>query len=321
MSLPQFTASAVDFYNGGLSLGVPVSMDYHSILTRPYDELTLWVKAVPNQLKSVSLLCGGQPFFEGIVLSQVHEETLNGALLRLECRSRAGYMMEENEINPYTYFKVTAQDIVRDYAMPYGIVGLRANTNESIARMLVSERQSYWDYLIVFFMRAYGKLPYVTRDNYIALTPYSGRTLVVSNTMEGGLPYLDYADRFKIQMTSKVWCYTGEDDWGGLYEESYTNPVAATYGSKKEVYVDPPRAWVIDHPRYANYLFYKSMVDSRGIEVSMPDAPDIHVGDSALFENRGMMIGNLYVGEKRIQTTKDGVTTTVSLWDKQFNLL
>lgn len=319
--LPVLAVQGVDYQGSGFYLGTPLSLSFHTVLTQPYDELTIWVKGSANQLRSVNLTADGASFFDGIVLSQELEKTLDGGRLKLVCRSKPGYLMTENQINPYVYFQVTGESAVQTYAVPCGIAGLRVSESKTIARMLVSERQSYWDYLTVFFMRAYGKLPYVARDNYIELTPYSGRNLTISNQLTNGLSYLDFADHFKAQMVSAVWFYTGSDDFGDLYEEGYANTIAATYGAKKELYVNPTRAWVLDHARYADYLFYKSMVDSRTIEVTMAGMPDIHKGDSVIFDRGSTMTGNLYVGEKRIETTAQGVTTTVWLWDKQFHKL
>ncbi|MGI5895576.1 MAG: hypothetical protein ACOX6U_01345 [Oscillospiraceae bacterium] len=319
--LPSLAVYGVDYHGVGSNLGTPFSLSFHSVLTQPYDELTVWVKGAANQFYSLCLTLDGQTFFDGLVLSQQREKTLDGDRLKLVCRSKPGYLMTENQLNPYAYFQVTGEAAVQTYAVPCGIAGLRVDESKTVARMLVSERQSYWDYLTVFFMRAYGKLPYVARDNYIELTPYSGRSLMISNRQADGLAYLDFADHFKVRMVSSVWFYTGSDDLGDLYEESYSNAVAADYGAKKELYVNPTRAWVLDHARYADYLFYKSMVDSRAIEVTMAGMPDIHKGDSVVFDRGSTMTGNLYVGEKRIETTEQGVTTTVWLWDKQFHKL
>ena len=136
--------------------------------------------------------------------------------------------------------------------------------------MLVSEKESYWDYLTQFFVQAYGKPPYVRRDNYIELTPYTGRSFLFSPSETGGTRYLDFSEHFHTRTLSKIYFYTGTDDFGSLYEESYSNPSAEAVGFQKELYIHPTRSWVTEHEKYADYLFYKSMVDSRAVEVTLP---------------------------------------------------
>ncbi len=314
----QFTG--VGFDGTSVDLGCPLSLSFHAALTCPYSEMTVQVLPKEKRLKSVTLLVDETPFFEGLVLTQTLEKRLAGAA-KLVCRSKPGYLMEENQINPYAYFQVSGQSIVNDYAKPFGIAGVRLDENKTINIMLVSEKESYWDYLTQFFVQAYGKPPYIRRDNYIELTPYTGRSFLFSPSGTGGTRYLDFSEHFHTRTLSKIYFYTGTDDFGSLYEESYSNPSAEAVGFQKELYVHPTRSWVTEHEKYADYLFYKSMVDSRAVEVTLPGWHDFEPGDGISFDRGNGPAESLYVGETRIITGKEGITTIVRLWDPSRNLL
>lgn len=314
----QITGKAFD--GTTVSLGSPLSLSFHARLTCPYDELTVSVLPVEKRIKSLSVSLNGSLFFEGLILSQVLEKRIS-PVSKFTCRSKPGYLMEENQINPYVYFQVTGQSIVEQYAKPFGIAGVRLSENKTINIMLVSEKESYWDYLTAFFVQAYGKPPYIRRDNYIELTPYTGRNFSISPTRSGAIRCLDYTERFHTRTISKIYFYTGTDDFGSLYEESFTNPSAGDVGFQKEMFLNPTRTWVTEHQNYANYLFYKSMVDSRAVEITLPGWHDFEPGDRIAFDRGNGVNESLYVGENRILTGKDGVTTIVRLWDPARNLL
>ncbi len=298
----------------------PLSFSFHDVLTSPYAELTLEVLPVEIRLKSLSVFVDGTDFFEGIVMSQCLEKKISSAT-KLICRSKPGYLMEENQINPYAYFQVTGQSIVNDYAKPFGVAGARLDENKSINIMLVSEKESYWDYLTQFFVQAYGKPPYIRRDQYIELTPYTQNRYQLVPSGASGIHYLDFSESFHTKTLSKVYFYTGTDDFGSLYEESYSNPSASSIGFQKELYLHPTRSWATEHQKYANYLFYKSMVDSRTVEATLSGWHDFEPGDKVDFYKEPDSYETLYVGETRIVTGNDGITTIVRLWDPSRNLL
>lgn len=312
--------TGTDFQGNILSLGDPLSLSFHTVLTRPYDEITITVLPQEVQFKSLKILVDDNLFFDGLVVSQVLEKKLSGCL-KIVSRSKPGYLMEENQINPYAYFQVTGQSIVDTYAKPFGIAGVRLDQNKSINIMLVSEKESYWDYLTQFFVQAYGKVPRVRRDCYIELTPYTGRSFLLSPSDPDGIRYLDFSEHYHTRTTSKIYFYTGTDDFGSLYGESYTNSMVGNVGFQKELYLHPTRSWVTERKEYADYLFYKSMVDSRYVEVTLPGWHDFEAGDGIVFDRGRGNRENLYVGEARILTGNDGITTILRLWDPSRNLL
>ena len=314
----DLTIVGTDFNGNSVDLGQPLSFSFHSLLTCPYDELTLTVFQRLERLKSIKVLVDGTTFFDGLVLTQVLEKKISSAV-SLTCRSKPGYLMTENQINPYAYFQVSGESIVNDYAKPFGIVGVKLEENKSINIMLVSEKESYWDYLTQFFVQAYGKAPYVQRNNYIVLTPYTGNSYSLSPV--GSLRYLDYSEHFHTKTVSKVYFYTGTDDFGSLYEESYQNPYAEEVGFQKELYLHPTRSWATEHQKYADYLFYKSMVDSRYLEVTLPGWHGFEPGDQVVFGREGGTSETLYIGEMRIAASESGITTVLRLWDPARHLL
>lgn len=314
----QITGTAYD--GTSVTLKNPLSLSFHAKLTCPYDELTISFLPVEKQIKTLSVSVDGSPFFDGMVVTQTLEQRISPASKFL-CQSRPGYLLEENQLSPYAYFRVSGQSIIDRFARPFGVAGVRLSEDKTINIMLVSEKESYWDFLTAFYVQAYGVPPYIRRDKYIELTPYTGRSYLFSPTRAGALRYLDYKEHFHSKLISKISFYTGEDDFGSLYEESFVNPLSSYVGYPKGLFLNPTRSWVTEHKKYADYLFYKSMVDSRAVEVTLPGWHDFEPGDSVYFDRGDGSNEHLYIGESRIVTGKEGITTIVRLWDPARNPL
>ncbi len=314
----QITGTAYD--GTSVTLNRPLSLSFHAKLTRPYDELTIMFLPVEKQIKTLSVSVNGALFFDGIVVTQTLEQKISPAS-KFFCRSRPGYLLEENQLSPYAYFRLSGESIIDRFAKPFGVAGVRLSEDKTINIMLVSEKESYWDFLTAFYVQAYGVPPYIRRDKYIELTPYTGRGSSLSPTRPGALRYLGYKEHFENKLISQISFYTGEDDFGSLYEETFINPLSSYVGYPKELFLNPTRSWVTEHQKYANYLFYKSMIESRAVEVTLPGWHDFEPGDSVYFDRGKGTVESLYVGENRIVTGGEGITTIVRLWDSARNPL
>ena len=315
----NLTLTGTAFGGAAVPLGTPYTLVFHTLLTCPYDELTLTLPPVGRQLQSVRATVDGETLFEGLVVEQT--EAMEGKpTLRLVCRSRPGHLMAEKQLNPYAYFRVTGTSIVQDYAVPFGAAGVRLSENREINIMLVSEKESYWDYILSFFVQAYGKAPYLGRDRYLRLSVSTGRSFRFVPGAGTGERYTGYSEKYHTRGVSDAYFYTGSDDFGSLYGEHYRNPQAATFGLQRELYLHPTRTWVTEHERYANYLFYKDMIDSRTVQVTLPGWHDFQAGDQVTWVRPDGESETLYVGENRIAAGRDGIVTTASLWDPARNL-
>lgn len=313
------TAKAVD--GSTLNLGTPETLTFDSSLLLPYEEMELVVPFQGKNLLTCTVYADDSLFFEGIVEHQQAEGD-GDKLLRLSCKSKSGYQMTDNQVVPYAYFRVTPDDIYNRYAAPYGIRGINLDgldAGTTMGIMLISEKQSCWDCVVQYFVQAYDRVPFVSHDGYIVLTPFTGKKVTLSNQSQNGVRFLSASSSFENKMVSRVHFYTGEDDFGGLYNESYENETAKYYQCVRELYLNPERSWAANHSQYAKYLFYESMVDVSARTVSIPGWLPAFPGDEAILELSGSGLLLQYVGRTSITVTRQDVTTVLTLWDKTFS--
>ena len=318
---PKFSVTAKTVDGSTITLGTPETLSFDSSLLLPYEEMELLVPFQDKKLLTCMVYADDSLFFEGAVEHQKAEGD-GDKLLRLSCKSKPGYQMSDNQVVPYAYFRVTADDIFNRYAAPYGIRGvdldgLDAGTTMGI--MLISEKQSCWDCVVQYFVQAYDRVPFVSHDGYIVLTPFTGKTITLSNHSQNGVRFLSAAPSFQNQMVSRVHFYTGEDDFGGLYDESYENETAKYYQCVRELYLNPERSWAANHSRYAKYLFYESMVDASARTVSVPGWLSVFPGDLVVLELDESGLQQLYAGQVSITVTRQEITSVLTLWDKTFS--
>lgn len=311
---------AIDGDGRTAGLGTPVALTYTANLLQPYRslEVTLRSGAQTQDLRELMLTLDGETFFNGVIDQRSHLISKDGVFHVFSCRSKGGAQMSDNQQAPYTYFQVTDTQMMDTYAKPFGIVGSRFDSSASLNIFAVAERETYWDLMRNYCLQVYHKHPYVDKDNYINLTPYSGRNRKISNTAADGLRFASSETTRHRDAISKLYIKTGEDDFGNLYDLSYTNDVAQEAGIRREQYVDLTRSWEADADLYAQLQFFYSQIDMTEITVELPGWQDLELGDGITLEDGVMAQQNLYVGEYTVSVEEQGYFTKVKLWDKRY---
>ena len=108
-----------------------------------------------------------KPFLTALSFSQQQEKTLDDDRLKLVC-GQTRLFDDENQINHMFILKSPGSGGTNLCTVP--CYGIEACGWTKLLPACWSRTAELLDYLTVFFMRAYGKLPYA-QDNYIELTP------------------------------------------------------------------------------------------------------------------------------------------------------
>lgn len=174
---------------------------------------------------------GDDLLFDGLIDSQVVDEQQNRNILRIEARSWAALLLD-NEALPQTYENPSWKMLFSRHAAPYGF--RYEGTDLAVAgTMTVSKGMSEWQVLEQFCTGLWGKSLSAGRDRML----YVGkRNLTAAVFGEGGIPVLSKKIRFRNSVLysglmvkdtkGKTWSLYAEDSFAqrlGIRRVRYLN--------------------------------------------------------------------------------------------------
>lgn len=267
-----------------------------------------------QRVTQVQVKLGGKVLFDGIVDVQKRQSDEQGKRVSFVCRSRTCLMLD-NEVKPYLYVHLSAEELVQKHAAPYGVTGFVFPYNAVLEQVLARKGISHWEFVCFFCKRAFGKVPYLTADGRLALTPFGSKVHVFGT---GGTAYAAATVREdRYNMISKLYIKTSEDDWGANYGRVMENKVAEAVGVVRERYYHPSVEWENDLWLSGASIIREKQLDYFEIEVQVPRLLEVRVGELARFQDEMGVYDNLYVAQVKLDGGADGFSTTVKLWDKQ----
>ncbi len=247
---------------------------------------------------------GGRMLFEGLVDRQSLERSPEGSLLRLECRSRAALLVD-NEARPAAYNGLDCRQLLREYGLgfpsrlPAGRVGL----------FQVAKGISCWQAIDRFCLAAYRKHPYLDRYGVLGLDPFTGRTKTISGRGEAGWRRLTIQQRNDV-LYSRLHLRTAIGEKGALYGLAVDNPLGVSRGIRRERYLNP--GVLGDIRQEAGELLAESNRESFRAEAVLPGLADLEIGDLALLEGERLQ-DPLYVSGLVWRLSAGGASTRVIL--------
>lgn len=296
-----------------------VDIRFQSDRLTPADQLDLMVldEIVPQRIMKLSAQYQGTVFFQGIVDVQKTSITKDGYYTQLQCRSRAALLLD-NEVRARLYFSITAQQLIKEHAVPYGIDRFQFPYNACLRQILAEKGMSHWEFIQLFCRLAYGKTPYLHNQQTVCLTPFSEKTHLFSNIQRDAIGFYESSiqeDRY--QMISKLYIQTDRGENGAFYQQVLRNHLAETLGIVRERYYHPARQWENHINLSGENRIKEYQMAYLEITLSIAGIVFIQVGDNCIFQDKLGTYNNLYVAQVVYEVGKDGLITKLKLWDKQ----
>ena len=315
--------TGIDAKNKSYVFEKPIAFYLQSDRFTPADsfEFTAMDNIGTRKMVKLRVRIDGKQIFWGIVDVQKTVVGPAGRYIALVCRSMP-CMMLDNEVRPYTYHQLTSQQLIKQHALPYGVSGSRFPYETVLEEIIARKGISYWEFIVFYCKLAYGKTPYLDRNNRITLTPYTGVKHDFSNRSAKKLHYTDAAvceDRYG--MISKLHIKTGKEEFGAAYTHHIINDMACNLGIVRERYYNPSREWEARYSMGGKSLMVDRQLDYLEIQVTVPYFLDAHVGDTASFEEENNLYPRLYVSQVRLLCDESGIQTKLKLWDQAMLIL
>lgn len=268
-----------------------------------------------NAITQVKAILSGEIIFRGIVDTQKKIYGKDGIYGEFSCRSLFARLLD-NEVKPYLYLNLTADELVRNHGRMYGITGHTFPYNAVLPEVLAGKGESHWEFICKFCRLAYGKTPYINREGELVLNPFS-ETVNRFGKGTGQIPFLKAEiteDRYR--MISKLYLKTGSGTDSGGYQRTITNKIASDLGVVRERYYHPGEEWRQDLLQSGRNRIRERQLDYFEISLTIPGAHCFSVGELAEVTVENKRYGNLYLSQSRIRCGENGITTEVALWDR-----
>lgn len=157
----------------------------------PADSLTVccpYDGALRRYADGIKAFDGDKPVFCGQLDNIATEKTAAGLLLRLNARSPAAGLLD-NEAEPVTYRDPDAALMERRHLRPFGIVPVTTDTTPYFDTLRIDKGMSHWQVLRGFCRSRYGCEPRVTGDGRAFLNGERPEGTAVFSDQGGGIVY------------------------------------------------------------------------------------------------------------------------------------
>lgn len=303
---------------GGLTLTLPRPLSLE--LTRSYDtpadglEATFPWEGQCSPLVSVRIMLDGNEIFEGLVDEQRLEEG-DECCLSLQCRSRAGSWVMDNEALPQYYRNPRLSEMFYNHLNPYGFGRLDCDRNYSMSLFTVEKGLSEWEAFSRFCLCAGGRLPFVREGVVIARPFRQYKTYRLSNDRSPlSLPYLRVEQ--VLRPSAVVARFILRNDQG-VYTSMVTNTTAPLSNVRRKRYLIPlseyasrPRQDGLQRLAKSNLAYLAYHVDLPGLHPLLPM-------DTVTLDHPAGRSG-LFVAEIQLVISPTGLLTRLTLADPRY---
>ena len=162
------TVVATKINNEEIYLDSPAFMVMECEEDVPADMLTLvfFTDKKLDEFKYIKLYHDENLIFNGIVDNQIFTLDENGKYVKLNVRSMAGLLLD-NEAMPQVYNLPSITTIFNRHIKPYGFLGLIGADSTTAKEYTVLKGMSEWEALYKFCTEILNTVPIVTPENYI----------------------------------------------------------------------------------------------------------------------------------------------------------
>lgn len=294
-----------------VDLGVPVLVELRKDEDTPVDSLSAAfpLSGLAEEYRTLTVYQGETAIFDGIVDEQRVMADASGRMLRLECRSRAALLLD-NEALPQQYVRPSLPLLFGRHAAPYGFTRIRGDSSVFSETFSVAKGMSEWAALSEFCETFLGISPRVTNLGELDVTgtPPKG---VLFFSLTGGIPFCTLEEAFlPCELLSEVWVRA--DSQGG-YNIRVADERALALGIRRRRYCNasPSTARPASH---GEAVVRKARGKSYRLILSCPGWVDAQMGQAARVEDPLLgEIRELLVCSLRYRLGREGRTTNVTL--------
>lgn len=255
-----------------------------------------------------SLTVGGATYFRGIVDEVEHRIEGSGGYLEVSGRGMAALLLD-NEAMPADYLTATAEDILRDHVVPYGIQVARVSELPAVSGFSVQSGQSEWQVLYQFACYYGGITPRFDREGNLVIAPFSDGTSLV---LRGDTTVTDIAWRVRrYGVLSEIWV---RDKTRMAVEEVKNTGFTDRQIRRRQVMTMPGRS-NYQAMRYSGaFQLRQSAKEFQRLIITVPELFFAWPGDLLRMERPGWDCdGTWRVLEARVAANADGGTTMLTL--------
>ena len=270
--------------------------------------VTFLYRDVP-ELVSVTMMNESEILFTGIVDEQIRECSAKGDFLKLNCRSMAAKLLD-NESVPISYTHPSVDVILRNHAKPFSIYCENANDDTYFGTQTVAKGSTNWQAVEDFSKNMYHSTPIVSELGLLYFgNPKKDVTTVFSNLGDGVKFQKITEQKKRCEEISRIRIKAVNS--GGYYM-LVENKDACDRKIQRERYLN---AVFTNTPAiYANNMIKNSRKKAYTVTLS---AVGCHI--SAFLSNavvklsQDKILDNLYVSELRYNLSENGDITTLTL--------
>lgn len=298
-----------------VELGTPVSAELRRDEDAPADSLSVSFPlfSPSEQYRRLRVFHGDSLIFEGIPDEQRTAVDAAGALLRLEARSLAALLLD-NEALPQIYERPSLPLLFRRHAAPYGFLEADGPGESFSTRLTVRKGMSEWAVLASFCGDHLGVTPRITPQGVLDATglPPPG-TLRFSTQGSTACCTLE-EQRLFCKRLSEVWLQT---DPGGSYSNRVTDEEAVSLGVRRRR-LESAAPSGARPASYGEGLLRRAREQSYRLILLCPGWLDARIGQAALVEHALIGApGALQVASLRYRIGPQGETTSLTLRKKE----
>ena len=296
----------------------PLSLAFEADRYVPCDALncTFPLSEPCPSLCEIALRVEGETVFDGIVDRQTKEKSEQGKLLRLECRSTAALLLD-NEVKPYIYFQLTSGQLYERYAAPCGVRGFRFPYEAKKNFLQVKKGWSNWRVIEEYCRLVYGAAPYLDREHILVLEPTNRRQYVLSNRLRDGLPYSGVTVQYRNdKLISRLYMKTATEAYGSYYGVVIDNPAAQARRVRRERYYHPDNAVPLYAKSETQRILDESNRESFRVTATLPGLCPANIGDRVTLPDEDLP--PLVVSAIACRLDAGGVLTRLTMTDRRY---
>lgn len=222
-----------------LPLGPALSMHLQRSEDAPADSLSLLLPhpGPCGELLGIQIQENGILLFDGIVDEQCASLSSSGCVLRLEARSKAALLLD-NEALPQEYERPSLPMLFRRHAQPYGFGRAMGNEKAFPGSLTVSKGMSEWSVLEEFCRTFLHTRLFVDLQGNLDATGSRPAGMLAFGQGAGKIPYLSLEEqRLPCKRISEVLVRPSRQ---GGYTVRVTDPQAIAFGIRRRRYCNAP---------------------------------------------------------------------------------
>ena len=310
MTLETLTIKVTTTQGEEVSLPRPLRIKLTQSVDEPAGLLTLTYLPEAEIPECTRIKIEGDISFFGVVDSKNYEQTENGRLVLLKCRTIAALLLD-NHAMPMEFMSPTPDTVLTLYCSNMGFQGFLYDEYHAVPSISATRGTSCWAAVEAFCEQAFGRPPHITEDNFISCLPYGDST--VHTFGEGGYPICSIE---RVVDSTKVLSGATIRDENGNYSISVTNPDCPV-GIRRYHFITPEAPWLYYRELYGKRTLRRSMRGYRAINLKTPTAFALKIGDRAVIE--GDDDDTLWrIAKFTLTADENGIQTDITLHDSEF---